>query len=115
MKTNLSKYLAMCVVGVGLAASAQYGGYRPAPPPPNGVRAWDVPGSELREFERRGYMDGVQGAQRDLENHRIWNVNNRDEFRRPHVPGFARNEYREGFEHGYYSAVRHIEGIRGRR
>ena len=117
MKTNLSKYLAMCVVGVGLvaSASAQYGGYRPAPPPQYGLRAWDAPGPEMREFERRGYLDGVQGAQRDLENHRIWNVNNRDEFRRPHVPEFARHEYREGFEHGYYAAVRHIEGIRGRR
>jgi len=42
-------------------------------------------------------------------------VNNRDEYRRPHVPGEVRQEYREGFERGYYSAVRHFEGITGRR
>ena len=110
MKTNLSKYLAMCVMGVGLvaSASAQYGGYTPSPQ--YGMRAWDAPPEEFREFERRGFLDGVQGAQRDLENHRIWDVNNRDEFRRPRVPGEMRHEYREGFERGYYTAVRHFEG-----
>ena len=115
MKTNLYKYIAMCVVGFGLvaSASAQYRGY--SPPQRYGMRAWDAPPEEFRDFERRGFLDGVQGAQRDLENHRIWDVNNRDEYRGLHVPGEMRHEYREGFERGYYAAVRHFEGITGRR
>ena len=106
MKTNLSKYIAMCVVGLGMvgSASAQYG-----------MRAWDAPPAEFHDFERRGFLDGVQGAQRDLENHRIWDVNNRDEYLRPHVPGEMQHEYRDGFERGYYATVRHFEGITGRR
>lgn len=106
MKMSLARFLTMGVMGVGLAISAfaQYG-----------VRTWDAPPGEFREFERRGYLDGVQGAQRDLENHRIWDVNNRDEYRSPHVPGEMRLEYREGFERGYYAAVRHFEGVVGRR
>jgi len=115
MKTNLSKYLAMCVMGVVLvaSASAQYGGYPPQPQ--YAIRAWDAPPEEYREFERRGFLDGVQGAQRDYENHRIWDVNNRNEYRKPHVPAEMRHEYREGFERGYYTAVRHFEGNIGRR
>ena len=115
MKTNLSKYIAMCVVGLGMvgSASAQYGGYHP--PPQYGMRAWDAPPAEFHDFERRGFLDGVQGAQRDLENHRIWDVNNRDEYLRPHVPGEMQHEYRDGFERGYYATVRHFEGITGRR
>ena len=114
MKTNLSKYLATSLLAMGLVAtaSAQYGGYPPHQP--QVLRAWDAPPQEFREFERRGFLDGVQGAQRDAENHRIWNVNNRDEYRHAHVPGEMRHEYREGFERGYYATVQHFEGVRGR-
>ena len=112
MKTTFSKYLAMSLLGMGLVAtaSAQYGAYAPQ----QQLRAWDAPPQEFRDFQRRGYLDGVQGAERDAENHRIWNVNNRDEYRHPHVPGDMRGEYREGFERGYYATVQHFEGIRGR-
>lgn len=115
MKTNGLKYLATSLLAVGLVAtaSAQYGGYQP-PPPQYGLRPWDAPPPEFRDFERRGFLDGVQGAQRDAENHRIWNVNNRDEYRHPNVPGEMRHDYREGFERGYYTTVRHFEGVRGR-
>ena len=114
MKTNLSKCFATSLLAMGLAAtaSAQYGGY--PPPPPQQLRAWDAPPPEFRDFQRRGYLDVVQGAERDAENHRIWNVNNRDEYKHPHVPGEVRREYREGFERGYYATVQHFEGVRGR-
>ena len=62
----------------------------------------------MREVERAGFHDGIEGARRDFENHRRPNVRNRDEFRHPHVPGYARHEYREGFEHGYDVAVHHL-------
>ena len=112
MKMNLSNYLASSLLAMGLVAtaSAQYGAY--APSPPQVLRAWDAPPPEFRDFQRRGYLDGVQGAQRDAENHRIWNVNNRDEFRHPPVPGNVRGDYRDGFKKGYYAAVSHYQGAR---
>lgn len=123
MNTKVTKMMAV-LLGVGMmsaagaAAAQQYG---PPPPPPGqygggpygGQRGWDAPPPEMRDFMRRGYADGVQGAQRDFENHRIWDVNNRDEFRHPHVPGNVRGDYREGFKRGYYATVRHFQGGRG--
>ena len=116
MSTTFSRRIAAAVVGLGLMAMggtalAQYG-----PPPGRYVApGWDAPPQELREFQRRGYLDGVQGAERDFENHRIWNVNNRDEFRKPSVPWNVRGDYREGFKRGYYATVRHFEGVGGPR
>ncbi len=114
MTTNLVKYFAPSLLAMGLVstASAQYG--YPPPPPQYGVRAYAPPPAAFEEFEHRGYLDGVQGAERDFQNHRIWNVNNRDEYRRPHVPFEMRQEYREGFERGYYATVRRFEGFHGR-
>jgi hypothetical protein len=113
MQTIFSKRVATTLMGFGLmatsAAFAQYGLYPPPPPPQYGFRGWDAPPAELRDFQRRGYLDGVQGAERDFQNHRIWNVNNRDEFRHPAVPGNVRADYRDGFEKGYYATVRHYE------
>lgn len=104
------------MLGVG-AAFAQYGpppgpppGYQQGPPPQYGGRGWDAPPGELREFQRQGFIDGVQGAERDYANHRIWNVNNRDEFRHPHVPGNVRGDYRAGFKRGYYLTAQHYQG-----
>jgi flagellar biosynthesis/type III secretory pathway protein FliH len=53
------------------------------------------------DIQRRGFHDGLEGARKDLDNHRQPNVNNRDEYRHPGVPHGMRNEYREGFRHGY--------------
>ena len=113
MKNQL---FAVSALGFLLLAStpgtfAQYGpqGYPPPPPPQYGMRGWDAPPGELRDFQRRGYIDGVQGAERDYENHRIWNVNNRDEFRHPAVPGNVRGDYRDGFKKGYYATVQHYQ------
>ncbi len=111
MNTNTSKRIASSLLALGLmtwtgAALAQYG---PPPPPQYGMRGWDAPPGELRDFQRRGFLDGVQGAERDFENHRIWNVNNRDEFRHPAVPPNVRGDYREGFKKGYYATVQHYQ------
>ena len=59
-------------------------------------------------WEQRGVSDGMRGAERDFQNHRRPDVNNRDEYRRPRVPGWARHEYREGFERGYNIRARQI-------
>ena len=60
-------------------------------------------------WEKRGFYDGMEGAERDFGNHRQPNVNNREEYRDPDsIPGWARHEYREGFRRGYYLKVRQI-------
>ena len=62
-------------------------------------------------MEQRGFYDGMKGADRDFQNHRRPDVNNRDEYRDPDsVPGWAQQEYREGFRRGYYARVHDIYG-----
>ncbi len=109
--------VALAITLAAGAAFAQYGpppppppGYQPGPPVPYGSRGWDAPPGELREVQRQGFIDGVQGAERDFANHRIWNVNNRDEFRHPHVPANVRGDYRYGFKKGYYLTAQHYQG-----
>ena len=63
---------------------------------------------ELREIERQGFHDGIEGARRDFENHRRPDVDNRDEFRRPPVPPASWEEYRHGFRRGYQVGVEHL-------
>ncbi len=53
------------------------------------------------DIQRRGFQDGMEGARKDLDNHRRPNVNNRDEYRHPNVPRGLREEYREAFRRGY--------------
>ncbi|SFS05975.1 hypothetical protein SAMN05421771_1151 [Granulicella pectinivorans] len=101
--------LALAMLGSVSAARAQYG----PPPPPHegyGQGGWDVPPGELREIARQGFRDGIVGAERDIQNHRRPNVNNRDEFRRPHVPENVRGDYRMGFRRGYDVGIRHALG-----
>ena len=98
------------------ALSAQYGGGPPPPPPGaygQGPGGWDAPPQELHEYARQGFHDGIEGARRDAENHRRPNVNNRDEFRHPNVPGQFRRDYRDGFRRGYNVAMQHM--INGQR
>jgi hypothetical protein len=71
---------------------------------------WDAPPSEFREIQREGFHDGIEGARKDFDNHRPPNVNNRDEYRHPHVKPSARDDYREGFRRGYDAATRHLTG-----
>lgn len=53
------------------------------------------------ELQRRAFQDGMDGARKDIDNHRRPNVNNRDEYRNPGVPRKLRADYREAFRRGY--------------
>jgi hypothetical protein len=78
-------------------------------------RGWDAPPQEFRDIQRQGFHDGVDGARKDYDNHRRADVNNRDEYRHPHVPPSARDDYREGFRRGYETAMDHLmTGAHGR-
>ena len=50
----------------------------------------------------------VSRALKDFDNHRRPDVNNRDEFRHPHVPERDREAYRRGYERGYQVGVDHL-------
>jgi hypothetical protein len=69
---------------------------------------WNLPPQEFREVQQKGYHDGIEGARKDYDNHRRPDVNNRDEYRHPHVPESARSDYREGFRRGYETAWDHM-------
>ena len=71
---------------------------------------WDVPPQELNEIQRQGFHDGIEGARRDFENHRPANVENRDEYRHPHLAPEQREAYRDGFRRGYNMAMAHLMG-----
>lgn len=71
---------------------------------------WDVPPQELQEIQRQGFHDGIEGARKDFDNHRRPDVNNRDEYRHPHVPRDQRDAYRDGFRRGYEVGVSHLKG-----
>jgi ribosome modulation factor len=71
---------------------------------------WETPPAEFREVQRQGYHDGVEGARKDFENHRRPDVENRDEYRHPHVSSSMRDDYREGYRRGYQAGVDHLYG-----
>jgi hypothetical protein len=76
---------------------------------------WDIPPQEYNEVQRRGFHDGVQGAQKDYGNGRRANVNNRDEYRDPDdmphdIPPQLRDAYRYAFRRGYALAASHLWG-----
>ena len=85
-----------------------------APPPPVvpapivRERAWDAPPNEFDALRRQGFHDGIEGARRDYENHRRPDVDNREEYRHPHLPPEQREAYREGFRRGYHEGVEHL-------
>lgn len=91
----------------GLVMAQPYG---PASGYAQDARGWDTPPQEFRDIQRQGYHDGIEGARKDFDNHRRPDVNNRDEYRHPHVPASARDDYREGFRHGYQVAWDHMMG-----
>ena len=100
----------------GILLAQQYG--PPQGPPPGYAPApggWDTPPQEFREFQRQGFHDGIEGARKDIENHRRPNVNNRDEYRHPNVPGNVRRDYRDAFRRGYDMGIQHILGGGGPR
>lgn len=111
--------LALVVGATGLVATKSYaapaGSANPAVTQDRDDRGgWDAPPGELNEIQRRGFHDGIEGARRDFDNHRRPDVNNRDEYRHPHLPPEEREAYRDGFRRGYRMGVRHLWGDRYR-
>lgn len=96
--------LALGAVGPGtMRAAAQAPGYGPE-------GRWDMPPREFNALQRQGFQDGLEGARRDWDNHRAPNVENRDEYRDPHMPPEQATAYREGFRRGYQVGVSHLYG-----
>ena len=84
------------------------GGYEPGPGQ-GPVRPG--PGNDIRI---RGFQDGMDGAMKDLGNHRRPDPNNRDEYRRPNsVPYQLQDVYRDGFQRGYQRGIDLLTGGAG--
>lgn len=108
--TGFALSIAMIVPGSAKASSA----LQQDPPPPGFTQepdGWDRPPSEFREIQRQGFHDGVEGARKDFDHHRAPNVNDREEYRHPHVSPSGRDDYREGFRRGYEVAMNHLAGL----
>ncbi len=73
-------------------------------------RPWDAPPNEFDQLRRQGFQDGIEGARKDFDNHRRPDVENREEYRRPHLPPEQREAYRDGFRRGYKVGVDHMMG-----
>lgn len=73
---------------------------------------WEAPPGEFNDIQRRGFHDGVEGARKDVGNHRRPDVNNREEYRNPDVPRGARRAYRDAFRRGYQQGMSHLMGDR---
>jgi hypothetical protein len=70
---------------------------------------WQAP-QRFSQMARRGFRDGIDGANKDRGNHRRPNPANRDEYRRPPVPPQFWPDYREGFRRGYEMAAARLWG-----
>lgn len=75
-----------------------------------GQDRWDAPPSEFNQAQRQGFIDGIDGAQKDYGNHRRPDVNNRWEFLHPRLPQELWDAYRDGFRRGYDRAMAHLMG-----
>ena len=111
---NLTKRIAGSILALGIVATTGSAFAAPAPVPAPAYGAfqpgWDVPPGEYNEFRRKGFQDGIYGAQQDAKNHRPFTPENRDEYRRPGVPRNVYHDYREAFREGYHRAVRNMTG-----
>jgi hypothetical protein len=114
MKT---RYVVTSVIALSLSAfglnSTKALAVSPEPAPPAGYQqdtgGWDQAPREFRDFQRKGFHDGVEGARKDFANHRTPDPANRDEFHHPHVPRDMREDYRDGFRRGYDVAMEHLK------
>lgn len=134
MKLNHRFAIAALTAGLLLPASTllaqggyPQGGYPQGPPQQGygqgpggrggygqGPGGWDAPPSQFtRDIQRNAFRDGINGAQRDAENHRPPNVMNRDEYRNYRGP--ERRVYRQAFERGYRTFWDHAGRDRGPR
>jgi len=97
-------------LGAGAEGTGQYGGQANDRGGGQYGGDWDSPPGEMQDIQRQGFRDGIMGARNDFDNHRPWNVNNRDEYRHPHVPRGQRDAYRDGFQRGYERGEAHLTG-----
>jgi hypothetical protein len=108
------KWILSSACGLALVAPASQFAATPAMPASSTAAVqeggWDAPPPEFREIQRKGFHDGIEGARKDFDNHRPPNVNNREEYRHPHVDPSMRDDYRDGFRRGYDVATQHLQG-----
>jgi len=110
MRKTILAVMASAVLGLGQLTTLPARAQEPPPPPPPGWghESWAVVPPELRGAERKGFFDGVEGARKDYQNHRMPDVDNRDEYRHPPVHRDEREAYRHGFRHGYAVGVNNL-------
>lgn len=103
--------------GYQQAASHLWGGGAPpppvaaAPPPAQNWDRWGMRGLD-NDAERRGYREGMEEAQRDVQSNRNTDPDDQPQFRNPPVPPPMADEYREGFMRGYEVTVSQMTGGR---
>lgn len=107
--------------GYEQAASHLWGGapqQPPPPPPPPQAQPprqdWDRWGMRglQSDAERRGYREGLEEAQRDVQSNRNTDPDDQPQFRNPPVPPPLADEFREGFMRGYEVALSQSTGGR---
>ena len=112
MNLKLSAVPALALLlGASCLVTARANAGAPGPPSPGYGQDrgnWEAPPGEFNDIQRRGFHDGIEGARKDVENHRRPDVNNRDEYRHPPVPRNQRDAYREGFRRGYQQTMSHM-------
>jgi hypothetical protein len=80
----------------------------PPPPPPDQGRGWEQ--RQFSDLERRGFEDGRRDAQFDIQNRRRPDPGMHDEYRDPHLPADAADQYRAGFRRGYQEQIAQLYG-----
>jgi hypothetical protein len=100
--------LAAVATVAGTSASNAYAAAPQGPAYVQDQPGWDAPPTEFRDIQRQGFHDGIAGARKDFDHHRMPDVNNREEYRHPHVDPAVREDYREGFRRGYETAMHHM-------
>jgi hypothetical protein len=108
---TLLALLALVLTGLTLSAARSIAMPLPAAGVAQDRDDWQAPPSEFREAQRQGFHDGIEGARKDFDNHRLPSVENREEYRHPHVPRDLRGDYREGFRQGYERAMSHLNSL----
>lgn len=105
-----SKIIAVVAAGVlALAPSVAVNAWAAQAPPPDwGHESWATVPPDYSGAQRKGFFDGVEGARKDYQNHRLPDVNNRDEYRHPPVHKDDWEAYRHGFRHGYAAGVNNL-------
>jgi hypothetical protein len=107
------KWLAMSALTISLAVPAGLMTTKAAAQPANPAgfyqdRPWDQPPDEFRDVQKRGFHDGIEAARKDFDAHRDPNPERHEMFKHPHVDPSMRDDYRDGFRHGYDAATHHM-------